>query len=59
MLRSCSSKFDILFFTKGINPNLIYSITGSDGFILTDGYLVMTTQLTEGTYSLEVRSYFK
>lgn len=48
-----------IFFTKGKNPNIIYSVIGSEFFSLNDGYLFMTTQLVDGTYDLGVRSSFE
>lgn len=48
-----------IFSTKGKNPNIVYSIVGSDNFLLNDGYLFMTTQVADGIYPLEVRSNSK
>ncbi|KAM3608758.1 uncharacterized protein V6R79_004234 [Siganus canaliculatus] len=38
----------------GINPSITYSITGSDGFSIINGYVFMTQDLPEGTLHLTV-----
>ncbi|XP_034541067.1 cadherin-related family member 5 [Notolabrus celidotus] len=40
--------------TRSLNPYLTYSITGSSGFSIINGYLFMTKELPDGTLSLQV-----
>ncbi|CAL9695154.1 unnamed protein product [Knipowitschia caucasica] len=40
----------------GINPNIVYTITGSTAFSLFNGYLFMSTEVAEGPYELEVKA---
>ncbi|XP_019737411.1 cadherin-related family member 5 isoform X2 [Hippocampus comes] len=40
----------------GINPHIVYGVIGSEDFSIVNGYLFMTTNLPEGTLSLQVEA---
>ncbi|XP_051916349.1 cadherin-related family member 5-like [Hippocampus zosterae] len=40
----------------GINPHIVYGVIGSEDFAIVNGYLFMTTNLPEGTLSLQVEA---
>lgn len=48
---------DLLFlFSKSLNPNIIYYVSGRSEFSIVGGYLFMTKNLPEATLNLQVRS---
>ncbi|XP_075995812.1 cadherin-related family member 5 isoform X1 [Genypterus blacodes] len=43
-------------YPEGVNPNIRYQITGSRGFSLADGFLIMTEDLPVSTFNLQVKA---